>query len=218
MISGVEFDIGGIRKHSYIDLGLILAPFSIPFPEIKENYVEREAGDGSIDLTEAYGKIFYKDRQWDLTFTCQDAMRFDETLDRLTGYLHGRKGKVTFWHDTGYYHYGRFTIDKYETDRSTATITLKITSQPYKLKQKPTIAIDSVTTSKRVTYLNERMAVKPSFYSELGITFKFKGNSYSLTAQTETIFPNVEFEYGDNIIEWIGTSPVVRVTYQEGAI
>ena len=218
MISGVEFNIDGVRKHSYVDFGLLLAPFDIPFPDIKENYVEREGGNGSIDLSEVYGKIFYKNRQWSLEFTCEDKMRFTESLDRFAAYLHGKTGKFTLWNDKNYYHYGRFSVDKYQTDKGMGKITISITSNPYKYKQKETIAIDSVTSSKFVTYKNERMEVKPSFYSQQSINFKFNGNSYSLNADTETVFPNIEFVYGENIVEWIGTSPLVRVTYQEGAL
>lgn len=218
MINGVEFVIDDVRKHSMVDFELILAPFDIPFPDIKENYVERTGGNGSIDLTEVYGKIFYKDRSWSLEFSCKDKMRFTEALDRFAAYIHGKTGKFTLWNDPTYYHFGRFSIDKYQTDKGTGKIVLSITSHPYKYKQIETIAIDSVSGSKFITYKNERMEVKPSFYSQNAINFKFNGNSYALNADTETIFPNVEFTYGDNIIEWIGTSPLVRVTYQEGTL
>lgn len=50
---------GRINTKNY---GLIVAPYEIPMPPAKTDYVEVPGRDGSLDMTEALGTVRYGDR------------------------------------------------------------------------------------------------------------------------------------------------------------
>lgn len=216
MNHGVLFEINGIEKHSFDDWGLLLKPLTIDFPEVKTKYIEIEGGNGSLDLTEAYGKVFYKDRKFNIEFTCNDKLRYDETLREITSFLHGREVKVTFYFDEEYYYIGRISFNKYTSRKGVGTMVFNAVFRPYKLKQDVTITTNTVVDKKVVTYLNDRLEVTPRFKADSNMTFEFKGNSYAL-GTTETVFPSIEFTEGENVIVWHGNG-VVSVIYQEGSL
>ena len=215
MNHGILFEVNGICKHSSDDWGLILSPVEIPYPEPKTRYVEIDGGNGSIDLTETFGKIYYKDRTFSITFECSDRLRYDSQLQEIAAFLHGREVKCTFYFDQEYYYKGRITFNKYTSSKSLGEMTFSIVVDPYKYKRNVTIAINKISTKKIVVYKNDRMEVTPIFKADSPMTFEFKGNLYSLSTH-ETIFADVEFKEGDNVIVWRGNG-TVSVTYQEGA-
>ena len=95
-------------------------------------------------------------------------------------------------------------------------IFLDIDAEPYKYKKEITVQTNQVDIKSVIVYKNNRMEVIPTFQATDTMTFDFNGNTYSL-GTTETIFPDVEFVEGDNIIVWHGNG-IVTVTYQEGAL
>lgn len=216
MLHGVQFAINGVKKHSLTDWGLWLNPVEIPFPEIKTSYTEIEGGHGSIDLTESFGKVFYRNREFPITFTCRDKLKFNKTLSDIASFLHGREAKVTFYFDEEYYFLGRVSVDKYTSEKATGTIELTCTFEPFKYKQEVTVATDVVTTQKTVVYLCDRLEVCPTFKADAEMRFEFKGGSYTLAAG-EAMFPDVEFTEGENTLIWHGNG-TVTVSYQEGAL
>ena len=216
-IHGVEFEVNGVKKHSFIDFRLHFNPVSIPYPEVKENYVEKQFADGSLDLTEADGRVYYKDRTFTLSFECNDRLRYDKTLDKIASFLHGQRVKMTFYFDRDYYYIGRASINKYTSDKGMGTIEVDVTVRPYKYKQLETITINTITGSAVINYLNDRMTVVPTFKADTDMNFEFNGNQYALSGNKGTIFPNLEFKEGDNIVKWTGNG-TVTVSYQEGAI
>lgn len=216
MNHGVLFERNGIKKHSADDFGLWLLPLEIPYPEIKTKYIDLEMADGQIDLTESAGRVFYKNRTFPISFQCLDKARFDKTLDQLVSFLHGQSVKVTFWFDPEYYYFGRMSVNQYTSDKGSGTIEIEATFNPYKLKQTETVIIDEVTTSKSVIYANDRMIVTPSFKATTEMKFTFKEKQYNINT-TETVFPDIEFQEGDNVILYTGTGKVT-VSYQEGAL
>lgn len=216
MNHGVLFEVNGVQKHSLDDFGLWLNPLEIPYPEVKTKYVDLEMADGQIDLTESAGRIFYNNRTFPITFQCVDRLRFGETINELIAFLHGQQAKVTFWYEPEYYYFGRIVVNQYTSESGTGTIELEATFNPYKLKQFETVAVDDVTGEKTVIYQNDRMIVTPTFKASSAINFTFNGNDYAL-GTTETVFPDLEFKKGENIIQYTGTAQVT-VTYQEGGL
>lgn len=214
MNHGVLFDNGIIRKHSFDDWGLILEPFDVPFPKVKTDYVSIEGGHGSLDLTDAYGKIFYEDNSFNISFVCKDTVKYDLLLNDISCFLHGKKLKVFMYFDEEYYYDARCELNKYACNKSLGQIVVSVTAKPFKLKKVETITAVDVVGTKIVAFKNNRMETVPRFKATSNMTFKFNNSSFVLDIN-EVIYPQVEFIEGDNIIEFSGTG-TVTVTYQEG--
>lgn len=214
MEHGVEFEVNGIKKHSSSDFDLEFISYALNFPEPKTSYTEIEGGNGSIDHTEVFGKIFYKDRK--LTLNFESKAGFDNSIRKIATFLHGKTAKITIYDDMDFYFLGRISFNKYTSDRKNGKVILECTASPYKYKREITVQTNQVDTKSVIVYKNNRMEVIPTFQATDNMTFDFNGNTYSL-GTTETIFPDVEFVDGDNIIVWHGNG-IVTVTYQEGAL
>lgn len=135
-MNGVYFD----ELHSYNDFNLIMAPFT-PAPAMpKTNYMEIAGGNGSLDFTEAFGEVKYKDRDLKFTFTIDPAetMTFDEKVTQISNALNGKKCKITLDRDADYYWDGRLTVNEYLQNKSIGQIVISATVRPYKLKQTET--------------------------------------------------------------------------------
>lgn len=130
-MNGVKFG----TKHSYNDFGLFLKSSDIGFPEPKTETVDIPGMDGVLDLTEYFGKVCYKNRQMQFTFTAiSQEMEWDSLIDSIMNYLHGKKLQVILDSDPGYYYDARCTIDSFKSDRRTATIVINCDAAPFKKK------------------------------------------------------------------------------------
>lgn len=215
---GVTFDDGKSKIHTFEDWGLFLSSFSIGEATPKTEYVDVVGGDGSIDLTEAYGRVFYKDRTHTITFQdLDDKLRWTDKLDEITSFLHGKVFKITPDFNQAWYYYGRVEVNKYATSKRLATITLKAVCEPYKYKQYKTIVNEQINGKTEVNCLNSRMVVTPTFKASKAMNFKFNDNQYSLQADTETIYADILLNEGSNIFEFDGEG-IVNISYQEGIL
>lgn len=209
----VEFEVDGIRKNSKDDFELEFVSYDLNFPEPKTSYTEIVGGNGSIDHTEVFGKVFYKNRKG--TFNFNSKAGFDDSIRKIASFLHGKIAKITLSDDMDFYYLGRVSFNKYTSDRKNGKVVLNVEAKPYKMKQKITVQSSEITERKVVTYKNSRMEVCPIFKATNDMTFEFNGNSYAVGAN-EIRFTDIEFKEGDNVIIWNGTG-TVTVTYQEGA-
>lgn len=215
MQHGVIFEVEGIRKHSN-EWGLWFMPYSISYPEVKKQYTEILGGDGSVDQTEIFGKIYYKDRQFQLEFTCEDKKRFDLTVNEIVNFVHGKKAKIIIYDNPNYYYIGRVSVNEYTSSQRLGTITIDVVAEPYLYKNDLTVIQNSITESQTIAYPNSRMETIPTFKSDKPIHFEFNSSQYSLNGEA-TMFPNVVFKQGNNTIKWTGTANV-EVSYQEGTL
>ncbi len=215
MEHGVEFKIGDKIHHSN-EWGLLLSSFDMGFASPKTEYVDIVGGNGKIDLTEVYGEIFYEQRKGTIEFACLDSVRFDETLDKIQSFLHGKECHITVYYDTLFYYVGRVSVNKYKTSKALATITLSITAEPYKLKQYETIIDADITEEAEINCLNDRMECVPTFITDAPMNFTFKGVSYAVEAG-ETVFADIVLTEGSNIFKVTGNGNI-KVKYQEGRL
>lgn len=213
MEHGVTFEINGIEKHSSYDFDLEFVSYDLTFPEPKSDYAEVEGADGSVDLTEVFGRIFYKDRELTLNFNCGKG--FNETIREISAFVHGKVAKITIFDDEEYYYLGRLRFDKYSSDYVNGKVILKAKCYPYKYKQNISVSTNSVKNVTYVNYHNERMEAVPTFKATDDMIMEFNGKTYAL-GTSEIIYPDIVFKEGDNFIEYHGNG-IVEVSWQEGA-
>lgn len=116
---------------SYTDFGLVLEDMDIPPASPKTNYVDIPGGDGSIDLTEAFGEVKYNDRELEFAFSCRKE-DFETKKRIVANAIHGKRMRVSTTVDPGYYYQGRVYIDSYETSAVFGRIVVKAIVEPYK--------------------------------------------------------------------------------------
>jgi predicted phage tail component-like protein len=205
-------------KDSYVDFGLTLRPRPRPKPVPKYNYVSIPSKNGDLDLTEAFGDVFYENLTYPLEFNVIDSNNtWEEKLTTITNYLHGQKMKVTFSDDPDYYYLGRITVNELSSDRNVGILSLDCNFEPYKYKQNITSKSYEVSSGNTYEFTSGRMKVIPTLTLSAAMTITFKGNSYSLGAGANKIL-NIQFEEGINTIGVTTGSGTLTAEYLEGEL
>lgn len=209
----VKFD----TKDSYTDYGLYLQPYTIPMPDIKSNYVDIAGADGSLDLTEVFGRVRFMDRTFTLDLRAFDVDQdFHSTITTLANAVHGKKVKIVFSDDPNYYYYGRVDVDTVSPLVFVGVITVFITAEPWKYKTNVTSVTEEVTTSKIITLTNDRMPTIPTITVDAEMSLAWGTNTVTLSAGTHTVL-DLELTQGDTKITVTGTG-TITFSYQEGAL
>ena len=133
-MNGIKFG----EVHSFEDLNLILSKVDLPPAAVKTVFVDNPGGDGSWDLTEANGKVNYKDRTAKFTFSVLPEDDFEAKKTEVSNLLNGRRFKITLDKDPEYYWDGRCTVDQYSSNKKMRQIVVGASVAPYKLKQEKT--------------------------------------------------------------------------------
>lgn len=105
-------------KKSYTDWGLILTEYpSIEPPEPRTYTLEVPGGNGSVDLTEAFGGVTYEDRGLEFKFkTIKARDQIPSLLQEIQNTLHGKRMHIVLDSDPDYYYDARVTVDGYELE------------------------------------------------------------------------------------------------------
>lgn len=202
----------------YLDWGITLRTRTRPKPSPKYNYVSIPARNGDLDLTEAFGDVFYENLSYPLEFNVIDSINtWDEKLRTITNYLHGQKMKVIFSDDPDYYYFGRVTVNELSSDKSVGILSLDCNFEPYKYKNNVTSVSHEVIEGNTYNFNNGRMKVVPTLTLSNAMTITFKGSSYSLGAGTHKVL-NIQFEEGINTIGVTTGSGTLSAEYWEGEL
>ena len=130
-----QLTIGGVA--TYDDLGLLLTSAAEMDPPAPKTYtVDVPGSDGVIDLTEFAGDIAYNQRSQTFTFRVRGSSPsgFEQAKTRVSRLFHGRRLTFSLSWDAGWTYTGRWAIDSYATSRTGGTIVLKVTADPYKVR------------------------------------------------------------------------------------
>lgn len=218
--TGVSFYVIDADKdlHSFNDLHLILAPFTLPPAIPKINLLDIEGMDGSIDLTEANGEVKYYDRDLKFTFTVfgDDEMTFEERQTFISNALNGRRCKITLDKDSDYYFIGRCTVNDYLCDKMLRQVVITATVAPYKLLQQETVeSFELTSVGETILLVNRRKSVVPVITCTGDARISFGGLvNYPLTAGEHKIL-DLQLKEGGNLVTVSGTG-TITFRYQEG--
>ena len=212
-MKGVKFD----DYHSYIDFGLILSSYSIGDAKPKTELIDIPGSDGSLDLSEYFGDVKYKNRKLSFTFSVIGRpSEFLQNYSHLQNLINGRKMKIVLDDDPEFYHVGRVTVDEWKSKPRVGSITIDCDCEPYKYKLHETVVVNKISGSGTVIYENLRKWVAPVFAVTAPVTITFGGTSVELDTGEYTV-PAIEFKQGQNIVTYNGNA-LVTVKYQEGGL
>ena len=204
------------EKDSYTDFNLILRPKERPFPTPKTNYVSIEGADGDLDLTTALtGDVKYENISYTLEFYLKDEMtNWEETLLKISTYLHGKKMNLTFSDDPDYYYVGRYTLNPLTSDKNIGLLNIDCVLEPYRLKKIETTK--SITGVGTLTLSNMRKWVMPKITSTSNMQFTFEGKTFVVNGTLQS--PDIILKEGTNTIEVTSGTGTLTVTYREGKL
>lgn len=121
--------------HSFRDLYLVLSKVEIPPAKPKTIYVDLPGADGSVDLTEAFGKVNFSNRECTFLFTVLPNHDFEQVKRIVSSTLNGLKTRIVVEKDPEYYWNGRCYVDEYKSDEGLNQIVVAAIVDPYKLKK-----------------------------------------------------------------------------------
>ena len=130
--------------HSFKDLDLVLSKVEIPPAKPKTIYVDLPGADGSVDLTAAFGKVNFSNRECTFLFTVLPNHDFEQVKRIVSSTLNGLKTRIVVEKDPEYYWNGRCYVDEYKSDEGLNQIVVAAIVDPYKLKVNSSASIFSM--------------------------------------------------------------------------
>jgi len=207
----VEFD----SLRSDLDFGLILTGHDIGLPAAKTESVELQGADGTLDLSEAFGRVLYGDRKLSFTFAKPDIQDFRDIVSKVALMLNGKRMRIVLSWDDDWYYVGRVSVSKAKVSDSMAQFTVDVTAEPFKYavrNDRYEIFLDD-TAKKVVLYDRLTLPVHPTFAASGTATITCGTVSHVLSKASAT-YGDISIDDGSkNVISMTGNGTLV-VTYQ----
>lgn len=200
--------------HSYRDLNLLLSEKEVGAPPVKENKLEVEGADGSIDLTEVFGRPTFGDLTHKFKFTSLSRNDSLTQYSRVKNALHGRKLRIILDDDPGFYYAGRCYVSSYTSEKGIGTISVDCDCEPYKYKLSKTVVTKAIDGTEAIMLTNSRKRAVPTITTTAAMTIVFGDGSWTNSVGTYTI-PELELVEGDNVVTVTGTG-TITFAWQEG--
>ena len=201
--------------HSYRDLRLLLNEPEIGAPPVKKKELDIEGADGSLDLTDFFGRPTFGNVTHKFTFSSVIPRSEHLTLfTQIKNALHGQKLRIVLDDDPGFYYVGRCYVSPYTNEKGVAIISIECECEPYKYKVAKTVVSKAVNGVEVITLTNGKKRAVPEITATAAMTFVFGDGSWAKAAGTFVI-PELELMEGSNRVTVTGTG-TVTFTWQEG--
>ena len=205
-------------------------------PQFVSNMVEIPGMDGSYDMSEwLSGRPNYKDRTGSLEFAvANDYTNWTIAYSAISNYLHGQRMRMKLEDDPGFYYEGRFTVNKWKSDKWYSLITINYVVNPWKKSVVGTsdpwlwdpfsfttgviqdYSSYQVNGSATVNVVGMRQPISPTIISSTSMVVTFKGKTYNLSAGRNN-FSDMIFDEGNNSLTFTGTG-TITIDYTGGSL
>lgn len=195
--------------------------------EEKTNFVEKQGGDGSWDLSTALtdGIPTFRDRPLTVTLECSEGDRLSREAEirNMINRLHGMRVDIELPDDEYHHLSGKLNVRKEYNDLAHAAVTVTAVCDPWKYANTDTVvtltAATGTTKTARIIN-NGRRAVVPGLTITGGATasilvaYGAKSMSFSMG---EYKWPELLLTPGAHEISYLGTG-TLKLTYREAVL
>ena len=207
------------KFNTWYDWRCIVTSKNIGDADPKENYVDLDGHNGTLDLTESLtGEVQYKDRTITTTFWTDEGTR--EERERLLRdiriQLHGKKIKIIEPDDPAHYFYGRVKIKSPKNTLAFAEFSIEAVCEPWRYaieESVRTIISTSKATVNAVFNNNGAKTVSPVVSVNGTITLTYNGRTNTLKTGDYKI-SDFRLFHGVNVVGVYGDGSVT-FTYRE---
>lgn len=232
------------REYDTRDWMLFMCDVSVSDPEARRYQVDVPGRDGTLDLTEALGGVYFANRTVQMTFRCVNytTARFHYVSSQLRNALDGRLVQLTLFDDPAYFWKGRCQV---ETDRSgleATEIRVTVDADPHKYsivssyeawKWSPFSFIDGVVTqptdivldneTKTVTLPQDPARLKPTLWLNTGgsgsVSAKLSTDStWHLLRAGKNVIPEIRQSDREEVTLYLRGTGRVGVDYRVGSL
>ena len=211
MINGTTFYTSemaldyGFYTHSAESLNLIQQKVVISPAEPKVDFLDIAGCDGSLDKSEIYGRIYYKDRTITWTFAVRPEDDWYAKQTQVSNALNGQKRYIKLDEDPDYCYYGRLRVSSYNRDKALKQITVVATVSPWKFQHTVTEIEEALTTTaKYIEISNLARPVVPDILIDQDTILGFRD---SATSAWRTVAYSVETP---GLLEKISTTKLLE--------
>lgn len=136
-------------------------------PAVKSYLLDLPGGNGSLDVTEAFGDVLYENRKDVLVFLVDSPpSEFERVKTDVARFLHGREYDYTLDVDPGYIYHGRFEVDEYYQKACLQKMKIRVSANPYKSAGLKVHVVDAQAGA-NLRLLPGRGRVRPVFESAM---------------------------------------------------
>lgn len=207
------------------DFDFVFNEKGISAPEPKLTIIEVPGTSDVIDLTESItGDIEYQQRKIMIRLESADGKdSYYSKFSEIANYMHGRKLKIIFNKDAGYYWEGRMSVTKADPMSYGQTIEISATVDPYKYETQSSLEpwdwdtfsfedgiirdYFDITVPGTLTIIGRRKRVCPKFICSGAMTVTYLGNIYNLVTG-ENIIGDIFLGEGSHVLTFGGTGTV----------
>lgn len=192
--------------------------------------------DNVIDLTETLtGDTKYKPRPIKIVlYTIKHKKNWKEYISKIANCIHGKRLKIIFDDDPGFYYEGRCILNKLETDKNVGKITIDVTADAYKycinssdgnwlwdpfnfetdrIQELSNIKVDGEL---ELELYNLKMKVIPIITVSNKMNVQFNNENYLLDEGENEIL-DIELLEGKNILKFVGQG-IISIEYRGGSL
>lgn len=204
-------------------------------PAVKTNIIDIPGGNGSLDLTEYFGRVFYENREATMIFgTGNDRALWPSIYSEIMNHFHGKKVKIIFDDDPAYYWIGRASISNYEKMWTLGKITITASVEPYKyevnssyedwlwdpldfiygiIREYQSIKVNGTL---KYTVTGSAMPVILEIESDAAMQVIFGDQTYNIKKGINKIY-GIEIVAGENVLTFKGTG-TITIRYRGGSL
>lgn len=232
--TGVTFD----NIDVYSKWGFFIVTKTVGTPRPKVYKVDIPGGNGSIDITESImGTTAYENREIEIRLRAIGEQNlWTSKHTQMLRDLHGRKMKIIFDDDAGYYYIGRLDVGEIKYNFDVAEVTITADCDPFKYLINaygsdwlwdPFDFVNgyvyddtkTITNTTQVQIETMKMPVTPSFRASKAMTVTYQGATYTIPADTDITFYELVLTEGTHTLTFkcSGTG-TVKITFTNGIL